>query len=254
MCLHAIMVTMTSSAQRRRPNAAQAVRRAQTRRFPVVWVVIGGIVVLGIVGIVAVALSGGSKKSSDNGVAQVRPVRVEGAALPTFDSGSSTDPAIGTTPPTVVGENFAGKRVTIGNDGRAKAIVFVAHWCPHCQREVPRIANYLKAKGLPQGVDLYIVPTSTDPALPNYPPSTWLQREGLGTVPTLVDDGQGSAFTAYGGSSFPYFVFIGKDGKVAARLAGEIDEAALPSLFDALAAGRPIPGTKQGASSGSPTS
>jgi thiol-disulfide isomerase/thioredoxin len=238
--------------QRRRPNAAQAVRRAQTRRYPVLPVIIGGIVVLGIVAIVAVALSGGGKSNTPNGVAQVRPVRVEGAKLPTFAS-TAADPALGKIPPTLVGENFSGQPVTIANDGRAKAVVFVAHWCPHCQREVPRIAHYLKTVGLPNGVELFIVPTSTNSSYPNYPPSTWLQREGLGNVPTLVDDAKGSAFDAFGGSSFPYFVLVGKDGKVAARLAGEINEAALPALFDALAKGTPIPGTQQGASSQSPS-
>jgi hypothetical protein len=31
--------------------------------------------------------------------------------------------------------------------------MFVAHWCPHCQREVPRVADYLKTQGLPAGYD-----------------------------------------------------------------------------------------------------
>jgi thiol-disulfide isomerase/thioredoxin len=220
-------------------------------------VIIGGVVVLCIVAIVAVVLSGGDKSDNStttpSGVAQTRPVRVEGSALPGFDSNASTDPAVGTSAPTLVGQNFAGTRVAIGNDGRAKALVFVAHWCPHCQREVPRIARYLSDQGLPDGVDLYFVATSTTSQGDNYPPSTWLQREGVGRVPTIADDAKGTAFTAFGGESFPYFVFVDKDGKVVARRAGEVEQADLPALFTALANGSQIPGAPPGASSASPS-
>ena len=34
-------------------------------------------------------------------------------------------------------------------DGKAKAIFFVAHWCPHCQAEIPRLSEWLKTHGLP---------------------------------------------------------------------------------------------------------
>jgi thiol-disulfide isomerase/thioredoxin len=239
----------SSTSTKRRPTAAQGVHRAQQRRYPATPVIIGGVVLLGVIAIIAVALSGGSKKASDHGVAQTRPVTVQGKALPAYDSSTATDPAVGTSPPTLVGQDFSGKRVTIGNDGHPKAIVFVAHWCPHCQREVPRLSQYLEQTGLPAGVELYFVPTSTNASYPNYPPSAWLQREGVGNVPTLVDDGDGTAFSAYGGSAFPYFVLVGKDGKIAARFTGEVDESALPALFDALAQGKTIPGAQPGPSS-----
>ncbi|MDQ1521901.1 MAG: hypothetical protein QOI55_2974, partial [Actinomycetota bacterium] len=156
-----------STTSRKQRNRAQDIRRAQARRYPVLPVIVGGVVVLLIVLIVAVVLSKDDKKNSGsgsaNGVAQVHAVRVDGSPLPTFDSSASGDPAIGDPAPTLIGQNFAGKPVTIRNDGRPKAIVFVAHWCPHCQAEIPRIANYLKNTGLPKNVELYIVPTSTSP-------------------------------------------------------------------------------------------
>jgi thiol-disulfide isomerase/thioredoxin len=249
------MGAMATKTQRPKSNKAQAIQRAQERRYPVLPIIIGGIVFLAIVAIVAVAVSGGGK-TGDGGVAQTRPVKVEGTALAPFDDSvtTATDPAIGKAAPTLIGEDFSGKRVTIGDDGKAKAILFVAHWCPHCQREVPRVADYLKTQGLPAGVELFIVPTSTSPQYPNYPPSKWLDREGLGDIPTLVDDANSTAHAAYGDGGFPNLVLVGKDGKVAARFSGELGEEAYPVLLDALAKGTAIPGTTEGGSSATPSS
>jgi cytochrome c biogenesis protein CcmG/thiol:disulfide interchange protein DsbE len=244
----------TKSPRSGKPNRAQAIRRAQQRRYPVLPIVVGGIVFIAIVAIIAAVLSGGGDdKGDDNGVAQTRSVKVEGTALGQFDDSPANDPAIGATAPTLIGQNFAGKRVTIGNDGKAKAILFVAHWCPHCQAEIPRVADYLKQQGLPAGVELFIVPTSTSPQYPNYPPQTWLDREGLGNVPTLVDDDQNTAHGAYGNGGFPNLVLVSANGKVAARFSGELGEAAYPVLLDALAKGTAIPGTSEGGSSATPS-
>jgi hypothetical protein len=244
---------MATKTQRPKANRAQAIQRAQQRRYQVLPIIIGGIVFLAIVAIIAVAVSGGGG-NGDDGVAQTRPVKVEGTPLVQFDDATANDPAIGKTAPTLIGENFAGKRVTIGDDGKAKAILFVAHWCPHCQREVPRVADYLKTQGLPAGVELFIVPTSTTSQYPNYPPSKWLDREGMGNVPTLVDDANNTAHGAYGDGGFPNLVLVSKDGKVAARFSGELGEQAYPVLFDALAKGTTIPGTTEGGSSPTPSS
>ena len=56
-------------------------------------------------------------------------------ALPPYDATLAEDPAVGMTIPTVTGTDFDGNDITItGDDGKAKVIVFVAHWCPHCQK------------------------------------------------------------------------------------------------------------------------
>jgi cytochrome c biogenesis protein CcmG/thiol:disulfide interchange protein DsbE len=123
--------------------------------------------------------------------------------------------------PAVSGEDFAGSPVSIGSDGRAKAIVFLAHWCPHCQAEVPVIQGWLDSGGAPADVDLYSVATSNDPSQPNYPPDAWLQGEGW-TVPVLVDDGEDTAGRAFGVSAFPFFVFVDDQGNVVSRATGEL--------------------------------
>lgn len=38
--------------------------------------------------------------------------------------------------PDVDGETFAGERVIVGSDGRPKVVMFLVHWCPHCQAGV----------------------------------------------------------------------------------------------------------------------
>jgi thiol-disulfide isomerase/thioredoxin len=146
-------------------------------------------------------------------------VTVSGDSLPAFAEGD--DPAVGLPAPTLQGEDFRGQPVAVADDGRPKAIVFLAHWCPHCQREVPVIQDWLDAEGAPQDVDLYSVATSIDPAQPNYPPDAWLEREGW-TVPVLVDDADDAAATAFGLTVFPYFVFVDADGNVVARASGEL--------------------------------
>jgi cytochrome c biogenesis protein CcmG/thiol:disulfide interchange protein DsbE len=218
------------------------------KRYPVLPVLIGGAVVIGVAAVIAVAVSGGGKTGNDNGVAQTRPVTVTGPTLATFDD-SGTDAAVGNRAPTLVGQNFNATRVTVGDDGHPKMVVFVAHWCPHCRAEVPRLASYLQKTGLPTGVELFIVPTGTNSSYPNYPPSKWLLREGLGKVPTLVDDKNGTAFGAFGGSSYPYMVLLDKNNKVVVRHAGELPDGTYPSLLDALAAGKSITFSSEGGGS-----
>ncbi len=113
--------------------------------------------------------------------------------------------------------------------------MFIAHWCPHCQAEVPLIQTWVSAGGVPQGVDLVSVATGIDPTRPNYPPEAWLQREGW-TVPVIADP-TNSVAGAYGLPAYPYWVFIGPDGKVVARAVGEISIPDLESEIGRLTSG-----------------
>ena len=122
----------------------------------------------------------------------------------------------------------------ITDDGKAKLVVFVAHWCPHCQREVPVLVRWLQDGKLPTSVSLYVVSTAVDRERPNWPPSTWLREAGL-TAPVLADDAEGSAAGAYGVSAFPFFTTVDADGKVVARDSGELT----PDQLDQLAAALP---------------
>jgi thiol-disulfide isomerase/thioredoxin len=142
--------------------------------------------------------------------------------------------------PTLKGEDFAGRAQSITNDGKPRVMMFVAHWCPHCRAEVPRIQSWLDTNGTPSDVELWTVPTSTSSTRPNYPPSDWLVGAKW-TVPVLVDDQDFKAAQAYGLTSFPYFVAVGADGNVVQRASGEISMDGFAKLIDAARTGRAQP-------------
>lgn len=220
-------------------------RRAEHRHARAKWIW-GGIVAFVIVAaMVAFFAVGGNKVETAAGVEQTRPVTITGTSLP--ELGSGTDNAIGQLIPEVTGASFDGAPVSIAHDGRAKLVLFVAHWCPHCQAEVPRLVSLAK-NGQIAGVDVIGIPTSTTNQAPNYPPSAWLAREKW-PFPVLLDTAKGKAGQAYGLSAFPYFVFVDASGKVVGRTSGEIQPAQVEAIFDALAKGQPLPIPGAGASS-----
>ena len=155
------------------------------------------------------------------------------------DVGTPDDPAIGKVAPELSGLSLAGKKITVGGDGTPRILIFLSHSCPHCQAEVPRIVKLAK-QGKLDGVEIDTVATNTTKQLPNWPPSKWLKREHWPYKPVLADDDQLRAFFAYGGEAFPYFVFVGADGKVAGRASGEIDPDDLATAAQDLAAGQSL--------------
>ena len=95
--------------------------------------------------------------------------------------------------------------------------MFIAHWCGHCQAEVPRVQAWLDATGGVPGVDLYSVATAMNSGQGNFPPSDWLARENW-SLPVIRDDQDNSVLAAYGSGGFPYWVFTNADGTVALRV------------------------------------
>jgi thiol-disulfide isomerase/thioredoxin len=217
--------------------------RSRFRVLPIVVIAVACAIVLGACG-----SSGGSSATSTStggkgGSHEYGTVTISGTTLPRFVD-SSSDPAVGDTIPTVKGENFAGDPVTISpTTGKAQMVVFLAHWCPHCNREAPRLDAYLKANQgkTPANVDLTIVPTGSTDKAPNWPPSQWVVQMGLSSVNTLVDDKEQTAAAAFGLSSYPFIVMVDKDGKVVERRAGEQQDGFFDKAFTALSEGKPIP-------------
>ncbi|MCU0261833.1 MAG: TlpA family protein disulfide reductase [Ilumatobacteraceae bacterium] len=165
-------------------------------------------------------------------IAEIRPVTVTGEALPEL-SDPESDPAVGVAAPMVEGASFDGTPVTIGGASeRPTLLVFVAHWCPHCQSEIPRLVE-LQADGrLPADLDVVAVSTATAPDRPNYPPSEWLEREAW-PWPALADSETFDAGFAYGLSGFPFVTMLDADGNVVARWSGESDADTLAQQIDA---------------------
>jgi thiol-disulfide isomerase/thioredoxin len=144
--------------------------------------------------------------------------------------GGTPDPAAGLASPVIVGADYYGNRASIGDTGTTQAVLFVAHWCGHCQNELPEIVSWLDETGGVDGVNFLLVTVAVDPNRPNFPPSEWIEREGW-AEPILLDDDASSAFQMFGGSAIPYWVFLNPDGTVATRVEGGIGSDELAAIL-----------------------
>jgi thiol-disulfide isomerase/thioredoxin len=186
-----------------------------------VWLIGSIAASIAIAEIVAVA----TQSSSDDvvtGVEEFNSVEVAGDALPEY-SADVADAAVGVIAPVLTGQGFTGNKITT-TPGAPTLLVFLAHWCPHCQREVPLLVQWNRDGLVPSGVDVIGIATSSDPASPNFPPSEWLAREEFPALwPVMTDSGEKTAAAAMGVSGFPFFVLLDSNGKVALRISGEIE-------------------------------
>ncbi len=201
-----------------------------TKSFPVLGIVFGGIALLLVAAIVL------SPEESIGSGGEYGEPTVSGSALPPMEGGVAVveaDEAIGVVAPEVDGQNFDDSTVSISHDGTPKAIVFLAHWCSHCQAEVPRVQSWLDATGGVAGVDVMSVTTSASSGQANWPPSSWMDRENWSPA-NIRDDADSSVLRAYGGSSFPYWVFLNGDGTVAFRRSGQTDITTLQTIMETL--------------------
>ena len=198
--------------------------------------IVGAIIaiVIGGAAIVAISSSGSDSASTSDGISEFSDITVSGEALPSFDSVSTaTDAAIGLPAPVVSGKGFTGTEITTDGAGTPTLLVFLAHWCPHCQREVPLLVEWEKNGKTPTGVDVIAVATGTDPANPNYPPSEWLAREEFPALwPAIADSADKKAANAFGLSGYPFFVLVDAQGKVFMRLSGEVPMDELTAMID----------------------
>lgn len=196
---------------------------------------------LGLVALAAVAVVGISlaqqEATEPEGDALLQPdVSVSGSFLPPHAGNDAADPAVGLPAPEVVSTDFSGLPASIAQDGVPKMIVFLAHWCSHCQREVPALQAWIDDNGIPDGVDLVSVATSIDDIRPNYPPDAWLRREGW-TPLVVVDDAANSISQAYGLTAFPYYVLVDGAGNVVQRVSGGVPVELAAAFLESLAAG-----------------
>lgn len=213
------------SASKRRAMEREH-RRRQMRTLGI------AVALIAAVAIAAVVINAlGGEEPTDAGVSQTQPVTVTGEPLPVF--GAEPDPAVGMAAPSLAGETFDGSPISITPGQGPMAIWFLAHWCPHCQAEVPRIVALAQQGELPEGVLITAVSTGVDPAAPNYPPSAWLDAEGW-PFPVMADDENGTAATAYGLQGFPFLVLVDADGNVMARSSGELGDDGIVAALNSL--------------------
>ena len=128
--------------------------------------------------------------------------------------------------------NTGSELVTIDPaDGTVRLIGFFAHWCPHCQREVPRVSKWLKENGVPAEIEILAVSTAVREGTPNYPPSEWFIKERWPTD-VFVDNQDNDLAAAYGLAGFPYWVLIDATGRVVHRSSGELTEQQFGYLIE----------------------
>ena len=200
----------------------------------ILWVG-AGLVAVAALAVLAVNLATEEQEGTEAEAFLSPDVTVSGAPLSPF-SNTAPDSSVGIVAPEITSADFSGVPGSIEHDGTPKLIVFLAHWCEHCQREVPAVQSWINANGIPEGVEFVSVATSISEIRPNYPPDAWLQREGW-TQRVLVDDPAGRIAQAYGLTSFPYYVALNGSGEVQGRLAGVQDTSTVAAILATLAAG-----------------
>lgn len=195
--------------------------------------VVGAVVVAIAVALVVAVIAGGGSSDDDvapvttsatpvvpGGAAESQPVVVDGTALvPLADE--TADPAVGLTPPTLSGASFDGSSISVtpGQDGDV-LLVFLAHWCPHCNAEIPVLLEWQANGMVPAGLSVVGISTAVSADRPNYPPSNWIASKGW-TWPVMADSVDQAAAAAYGVSGYPFMVLVGADGTVKGRTSGE---------------------------------
>ena len=159
---------------------------------------------------------------------------VEGRALAPFDT-TENDLAIRQLAPFATGPDLlTGQIVDVAPAQRPLVVAFFAHWCPHCQREVAELTEWLLANELPGNIDLIAISTFEAPERGNHPPATWLRNEGW-KHPVIADTPSMTLADAFGTTSVPYFVFIEADGTVAFRISGNLGPRELSAAMKRLA-------------------
>jgi thiol-disulfide isomerase/thioredoxin len=94
-------------------------------------------------------------------------VTAEGSLAPLSDPAS--DPAVGQPAPSMTGVDRTGAAVTYTPGGGSPSlVVFLAHWCPHCQNDLPLLVDWLEANPDRLGIDVTAVATGTDGPVPTF--------------------------------------------------------------------------------------
>ena len=196
------------------------------------WAAVAGVVV--ILAVIALFVFGGESDDDDG-----EDISFNGVGLPALTDGP--DPAVGMKAPLFVTTDLStGERVVVGGGGgpndTAKVVLFAAHWCPVCQEEIPIVADWLNANGLPDGVEVVAVSTFPDATRDNHPPADWFADVDW-PYPVMADDANGSILAMFGMTRVPSWVVIDDQNFVLARVTGALDAAGLEALVGLAAGG-----------------
>jgi cytochrome c biogenesis protein CcmG, thiol:disulfide interchange protein DsbE len=211
-------------------STSSAKRSGGSNRLVVALVAVA---VVAFVGVVAV-LSVNERADLPTLASFSAPVDVQGESLPPYDE--SSDPTAGVVAsPVITARTLDDREVVLGAPGQAQVLVFLAHWCPVCDQELPVLRNVIDSGGVPEDVEIIAVLTGLDPGRPNWPPDVWLRNAGVDVV-AVRDDVGDPLMRTFGLRAYPAWAVIDADGTVQARRQGLLTSVAITQLLE-LAAG-----------------
>ena len=189
------------------------------------------LVVVGIAGAVALGTSGGSGETTTNTVvtvpggvqpAEYQKVSATGGLLaPLPESGADTE--TGKSVAVLKGYDLQGRPITVdpAGEGKATLVVFLAHWCQFCNREIPVLNKWRESGEVPTGLRVVGITTGSKSDQANWPPSKWLTAMKW-PFEVMADSEAQEAAAAYGVGGYPFMAFVGANGKITARTSGEV--------------------------------
>ena len=192
--------------------------------------IIGGAIVL-VIGL-AVAIGVSLVDEPLDGNLPEGETTISGDVLPEYAGENDINISVGLQAPSFSGPDQNSEIISLEKNGKSKILLFLAHWCPHCQAEVPVVQEYIDTFGLPADVEVIGILTSIDRSRDNYPPHDWLVKEGWSEI--QIYDLDREIGTAYGLNAFPYWVTLDKELKVVNRVTGELTPDQITVLINVL--------------------
>jgi thiol-disulfide isomerase/thioredoxin len=189
------------------------------------------LVVVGIAGAVALGTSGGSSDTTTDTVVTVpggvQPAEYQkvsstgGLLAPLPESGADTE--TGKSVAVLKGYDLQGRPISIdpAGEGKATLVVFLAHWCQFCNREIPVLNKWRESGEVPTGLRVVGITTGSKADQANWPPSKWLTAMKW-PFEVMADSEAQEAARAYGVGGYPFMAFVGANGKITARTSGEV--------------------------------
>lgn len=233
---------MAQNQRKKKQKTTGASSARDNGNFKVILYIV--LVVVGIAGAVSLGTAGGSTDTAVNSgvtvpggvaAAEFQKVTTTGDGLPQMPE-SGDDPAVGKAAPSLTGFDLAGRPAKIdpGSDSKATMLVFLAHWCQFCNREIP-VLNDWKEQGLvPPNLRVVGVTTGSREDQANWPPSKWLVANKW-TFDQFADSEKQDAAAAYGVGGYPFIVFVDAMGNVTSRSSGEVPVEDLTTAANAAA-------------------
>lgn len=143
--------------------------------------------------------------------------------------GNVANPLVGKDAPVIAGAAIDDRQVDLANlRGRWAVVNFFATWCIECRREHPELIKFTEKNGGPQDPALVAVAFDRNDVAATR--SYFAQYGGSWPV---VPDRDGSIALNYGVRGLPETFVIDPEGRIAARIKGEVTSDGLEGIIGA---------------------